>query len=108
MKELIKKYANWFDNHTCQNFDTEIMLRDFANEVLKTKDGKKPSGRKTGYASEAVPGGGQMIKKLTMEESHQLAESIIGKFNRRGYISDSRKDERLLKQIIVQHFYELK
>jgi len=49
-----------------------------------------------------------MMRKLTLRESHKLAESIIGKLTRRGYITESRKNEKLLKQIIVQHFYELK
>ncbi len=48
------------------------------------------------------------IDKITLEQAHQLADSIIGKLYRRGYIEEHRKDEGLLKQIIVQHFYELK
>ena len=37
MKELIKKYANLIENHTCKNFDLEITLEDFAKELeIKT------------------------------------------------------------------------
>ena len=33
MQEIIKKYANLIENHTCKNFDLEITLEDFAKEL---------------------------------------------------------------------------
>jgi uncharacterized tellurite resistance protein B-like protein len=33
-EEIIKKYVGWFDEHTCKNWDTEIMLKEFADEII--------------------------------------------------------------------------
>lgn len=38
MKELIKKYADLIENHTCKNFDLEVTLEDFAKEIKADGD----------------------------------------------------------------------
>ena len=87
----------------------DALHKEWADEDFEIKIIESRPVQKLVIKSESSSGAAaEKIDKITLEQAHQLADSIIGKLYRRGYIEEHRKDERLLKQIIVQHFYELK